>query len=192
MVKVFLSTLLRVLTFIVVPVLEFMSCGSDSHGTNEFGDFHEILKLSVLSIDYNDVYVIERNIGSIDNPIRRKLVYTVKGRGEYKYDLEKVYCYKDSISGKNTIILPQCTFVLAATEPPSLDFVEKDGSFINPQNVTFEDEAKYRSQLKDSIKSRLDNIVYKQEAFKHTKAMLKTFFKNLGDTTIVVKESDNL
>ena len=55
----------------------------------------------------------------------------------------------------------------------------------------YKDEKKYRSRLRDSINSRLNNEIYKREAFKHAKHILEAFFKNLGDS-IVVKESESM
>lgn len=180
------------LIFIVIVVIWGVnSCDGDSKGVNEIGDFKEILKLSVLSIDYEDVYVIDGYIGTDDNPESRKLVYTVRAKGEYKYDLEKVYDYIDTVSGKRTIVLPTCSFEIALPAPPSLEYVQKDKKFLNPKDVSHEDEQKYRSQLRDSINSRLNNKIYKREAFKHAKHILEAFFKNLGDS-IVVKESESM
>lgn len=183
--------IITLIFIIFVVIWGVNSCDGDSKGVNEIGDFKEILKLSVLSIDYKDVYVIERNIGTKDNPESRKLVYTVRAKGEYKYDLEKVYAYIDTISGKRTIVLPTCSFEISLPDPPSLEFVQKDKKFLNPKDVSHEEEVKYRSQLRDSINSRLNNKIYKREAFKHAKHILEAFFKNLGES-IVVKESESM
>jgi len=178
------------LLVIIAIICGINSCDDKSNGTNEIGDFKEILKLSVLSIDYEDAYVIERNIGTNDNPIIRKLVYTVKAHGEYKYNLEYISEIIDSVSGKRTIVLPPSSLEMSLIDAPSLEYVQKDKSFINSQNVTEDEELKYRSQLKDSIENRLNNDIYKHEAFKHAEKLLKTFFKNMGDSTIVIKESE--
>lgn len=182
--------LIILIIFFIIWVIN--SCEGEKHGTNEIGDFKEILKLSVLSIDYEDAYVIERNIGSNEDPVTRKVVYVVKAHGEYKYNLEDKSLIIDSITGKRTLVLPPCSLEISLNGAPKLEYVQKDKAFINPKNISQEDDNKYRAQINDSIKARLSNNIYKREAFRHAEKLLKTFFKNMGDTAIVIRNSDNL
>ena len=102
----------------MVVIWGINSCDGDSKGANEIGDFKEILKLSVLSIDYKDVYVIDGYIGTNDNPKSCKLVYTVRAKGEYKYDLEKVYDYKDTFSVKEQLCYQHALLKYLFQSPP--------------------------------------------------------------------------
>lgn len=159
---------------IIIIVWGVVGCESESVGTTEIGDFKEILKLSVLSIEYEDAYKITENIGTDENPAERYIVYKVCAQGEYKYDLEKVD------TANNTIYLPPCELKVSLKEVPKPVYVQKDGKLFGAKNINDEDEKKYLKDLKDSIYARMNNEVYHQEAFKHAEQLLKTFFKNVG------------
>lgn len=175
-----IAFIISIIIIISIIAWGVVSCESDSVGTTEIGDFKEILKLSVLSIDYEDAYVITRNIGTDENVAERKIVYKVCAQGEYKFNLEKDSVEIDTANKCRTIYLPPCKLEVSLKEAPQPVYVQKDGKLIGAMNINDEDEKEYRKELKDSIEARMNNEVYHQMALKHAEQLLKSFFKNVG------------